>query len=449
MAVESLRDLPLVDVLIDDQLTVTDFSPRKFGTGWTITESDEVVEVKINDLFVRHAVTLRIESTVVKEAAELVRQTGVRGGNILLACPSSDFRFTIFCPLEQVFSTQDILSRSQVDFCINIPKFIDEREDNLTEVRTNPVDENLNEPPAEELKEGTQAILTHLTRPNMTNNVTVAEIFEMPFDTLEMSSTPKAHAIRTDMSASERDIKAKKNTENKLGITEPVISISEPRLSNENVQECTGDYHDFQFDISLCVLLDEKIDTAIAASAYLVSEYPYVAQCAEIGLWRRRFKSIFSRFANVPEVFELSQFPISTKEYEKVSDFLDHQKLNVQPAHPVIVIGQEMLDDLTSRDFANLVKNRFDSISIVVVGQSHHSLAARLSGVNHLTEIATKCSLLIGDEPGVDLSSIISNCREVRRFYLPTYLKLALLVAEKKGLVTEKVRELAAQIVPG
>jgi hypothetical protein len=277
----------------------------------------------------------------------------------------------------------------------------------------------------------------------------MSEISEIQFNSLEMGSTLDANTTRADTAASWFASEVKKTTENRQENIKPVLRLLEGVRSNQQLEEITGANNGLEDGITLCVLLDENIETAIAASAFVVNEYPYVSQLAEIGLWRRRFKSVLSRFTNVSEVYELSQFPISLQEYENVSDFLDRQRVKVQPDHPVIVIGQEMLDDLTSRGFADVIVNKFSNISVVVVGQSHRSLSAHLSGVCNLAEIATDCSLLIGGEPVVDLPGVISNCKEVRGYYLPTYLKMAILVAEKKGFAFVKVRELAAQIVPG
>ena len=451
MAVASIQDLHIIDILIDDQLSVAELSSRKFGTGWTIVDNDDVIEVNINDLFMKHAVTLRIESTVVLEAADLLRQAGVAGGNIFYACPSPDFRFSIFCPLGQVFSKRDVLYHTQVDFCVSLPKFIDQQQTNVPLSRTRPSDAYLTEPSSKDMTLNQDGIRSQITKPASTNHVAAAEILEEPVGASEAVTEPKINAIRPETCQSLVAFGAKtmSNIESQDNSTEASIRLLPQKPANVGFKGLNEKYDDFQPDINLCVLLDEKIDTAIAAAAYLVSEYPYVVQLAEIGLWRRRFKSVLSRFANVSEVFELSHFPISTTEYQEISDFLIQQRLKMQPAQPFIVIGQEMLDDLSSGDFAELIGKQFESISLVVVGQSDLALSARLSGVSHLAEIADECTLLIGSEPVMDVPGILTNCTGVRRFYLPPYLKLSLLVAEKSGLASEKLRELASQIIPG
>jgi hypothetical protein len=367
-AVESLGDHSVVDILIDDKLSLLQVSRKKSGIGWSITENNDLIEVVVNDLFASHAITLCIESTVVSESAELLGQSGVQKGRIFYACPSRNFRYSVYCPLGDVHSTQDVLQQTQVCFSTSLPQFIDDFAPQSSSA------------------------------------------------SIDIASTPAIDDVQA------------------------IPSVASARM---------GKTDEALFDVTLTVLLDEKVDTTIAAAAFLAREASDADLVVEIGLWRRRFKSAFSRFFDVSKIFELERLPMSSRDLQEVSGFIEGLCRGSAVTHSFIVIGEEMMDVASVQDFSDILAVSSSRLRVAVFSQSDLALSARRSGVSHFADRSLECLIVMGGDSMMDVSELLGKQVTVRRFYLPPYLKQAVLLADKNGVAAEKVRKVAHQILQG
>ncbi|MGJ8589957.1 MAG: hypothetical protein ACSHXW_17580 [Yoonia sp.] len=444
MALDSISGSPMIDIIIDDQLSTAEISVKTFGTGWTIFEKQNEIEITINNLFAKHSVALRIDSAIIEEAADLVREAGVEEGYIFYATPSCDFRFSVFCPLKNISCMNDILQQTQVDFCVKLPTFIDEQDQYLADVSTGQMNEC-----TKNIEEVAGSCQYYPIRSSKRGDISPKKGVELQKGKVESDSVAQEHiniaTINLPLELTEAP--GLLNTENEQATTQMFANEVLPIQLDEIAKELHSKNLESDFDITFCILLDDKSDTAMAAAALLSRDYRNGPQIAEIGLWKRRFKSNFSRFAHVSAILELTNFPLSEIDYQDISKFLDNQMQNTSYAHPVVVLGQEMLDDLQSKDFTDFVGNQFRRIKLILAGQSELAISTRLIGVEHFVDIATECSMLIGGDALIDRSTQFFNITDVQRFYLPPYLKLSLLVAEKNGVAVEKIEEVSRQII--
>lgn len=448
-AVESVDDSPAIDILIDHKLSVVDVSRKKFGTGWTISENNDFVNVYVNDLFSQHAVTLRIDSSIVIEGAALLRENGVESGRLFYATPSRDFRFCVFCPLAEVYSAEDLLAKTQVEFCVRIPKFIDEHVNPFTGLKIDLDSKQSNSSALCHVSKGSQNNLTSLDLGKSTEFTHHDLLAHLPFDASQPLSPRNIYEHSVSVGQIEQnDVVEFDGNCDTASTTSAIFG-----RSNKSLQAYTESEEVFcksratGFDITVCVLLDEKVDTAMAAAAFFSRELADTDLLAEIGLWRHRFKSAFSRFVPIYDIFELAHLPMSDHDLQKMEAFLTRLRGNTNAQGLTVVIGEEMLDADSSRALTNIIGEKFNSVQLIAVGQSDLYLSARWSGLSQFAEISASCSFLVEVDSLVGQSAVVDKLSGLRYFYLPPYLKQSILMAESKGFASEKIRELAPQIL--
>jgi hypothetical protein len=495
LAVATLGGHSTVDVLIDNRFSAVDVSRKKFGSGWSITKTDDLIEVCVNGLFSLHAFTLRIDSTVVIEAAHLARHSGLRKGRIFYVYPSRSFRYSVFCPLGDVHTAQDILDQTQVGFSVEIPSFIDDkttasahlahatptRQVSVTYARGTPANLSaLQADTAPRDDKGNYAVSTttlSVTRAQDAISVTRATELPVPgynreaedvvaIRDIARSDDTEARQITTPVpvqpfvppvailpeAKEARPVAGKFFNESNDVRSDQIDDvpgnplIASPPVTNSLAGEPSAE--DGSFDINLFVMLDEKVDTAMAAAAFLARQTSQTAGIVEVGLWRRRLRSVLGRFATISDVFELTTLPWSTANLMDFSTFIDGLDRGTSDSRPVMVIGEELLDPDASRDFCDALSSVFPRMRLIIFGQGNASLSAHWSILSDLVERACECHVLLGDEIIDGLGSMMGKRARMSRYYLPRYLKHKLLDAEKKGNVSQRVQDFAEQILP-
>lgn len=449
-AIASVDDIDATDILIDDKLSVVDVSRKKFGTGWAITANDDYINVYVNDLFSHHAVTLRIESSIVVEGAALLRDNGLESGRLFYATPSREFRFSVFCPLAEVYSTQDLLAKTQVEFCVRIPKFVDEYVNSFIGMRRYQNTKSFHSPAARHDTNGWERDIDPSDEIKKGEHLSIDFATHSTFDALKTVSATSTHELPLPVGPSLRDDVAESYESHDIETkTFAKADSSSSRLeAGTESEKNLFKSRDTDFDITVCVLLDGKVDTAIAAAAFFSGELVDTDIFVEVGLWRDRFKSAFSRFMPVSDTYELAHLPMSGYDLQQIEAFLTELRGSTKTRGLTTVIGEEMIDVASSKALSNIIHKQFSRVQLVVFGQSDLSLSACWSGLSQFVERSTQCSFFIGADLLVNKSALLDKLAGVRQFYLPPYMKHSLLIAEKKGVAFEKLRALAPQIIP-
>jgi hypothetical protein len=491
MAVKVLGDDCPIDILIDNKLSVAEFSAKKFGTGWSIEKKDDLIEVCVNDLFASHMVTLCIDSTVVSEAAHLLRQSGVRMGRIFYACPNKNFRYAVFCPLQNENSAQSLLDETRVSFSVELPRFLEGiasstilprpsvvadtvEKDRLdaqslqsmtvrtvggaaTDLDCYPQKSNL--PDIAFADNGAQGgrtasvtDMSSLLHPAAAKPLRTALLPFMPASeappapelaTKKPQSAPLQNA--TSPEPTSMPLKPKSRAVERLDYIpeEPLV----PASAASPVPDTISFAQEVEFDAYLIIMLDEKVESAIAAAAFLSQVASGSQTIVEIGLWRRKLKGPLGRFFEINDVFELTDFPASSGTLGELSAFLGGLDRGTPNMRPIIVIGEEMLDKRSVDDFRGVLESTFERLWLIVCGESDEAFAVHLSELSSFIDSASNLDLVFGGASSADLAAKFGDRAAMRRFHLPFNLKQNLLVAEKKGNALPRVRELAPQIL--
>lgn len=197
------------------------------------------------------------------------------------------------------------------------------------------------------------------------------------------------------------------------------------------------------FDLTLCVLLDEKQETAMAAAAFLEQQAALHGPVTEIGLWRKKFKSAFQHFSDVTDVFELVRLPIDAAVRADLARYVE--KLG---AGPVITLGQELIVVNLVDDLYQLMAQQFDRVRLVVVGHRDAALITHWAALSGFIHLAAQTIVILGGEPTPAPKSLLRKETQIRRFYLPPYLKQQILAAHHNDTWPSRRAALARQILP-
>jgi hypothetical protein len=357
-AIDSLNTAGDIDVILANQLSTVEATAKAFGTGWKIESDDSLITVFINDLFAQTAISLKIDTSVINDTAQVLSGLGLTSGRLFFACPSRDFRYAVFCSLGQIKSSLEILQDVQVRFSVALPVF----------------------------------------------------------QNIDGSFSDAAF--------------------------EP---LAPPAMSQPPAQPVD---HDDEYDMTLCVLLDEKQETAIAAAAYLDQQAALRREIIEIGLWRKRFKSAFYHFGDVTEVYELNRLPLVSADRQDLSAFIGRFSKSARGLGPVVTIGQELIVVNLASDMYHLLAEQFARVRLVVVGHRDVALTSHWAALSGFINLAARSVVILGGEPSPAPKSLLRKGTDIKRFYLPPYLKQQILAAENNGSWSQKRLGLAAQILP-
>ena len=442
MAAKSFSSNIDIDILIDEQISVVGVSNENLFKGWRISAKHGLVEVVVSDIFANRVVTLSIELTVILEAAEYVHQSGVPNGRIFFSSPSQDFRYSVFCPLGRLRSVEDVLSQCGVGLSVAFPRF-----DELT-------DTSLKIPVAQRPRPAQKSIditpQARIERPGKKRNFLFGRYFSKRDAEMEVlvGQLPYFSRPGVGASASENvtsDVNRPESVLNAEDVTGTLISL---RLPVESAVKAEFTPLDASIDAVLCVLLDGKADTAIAAAAFLARQAQSAEVLVEIGLWRRKFKSVFSDFATITNTFELVRLPMSETEKNNLSTFLGALNDGDADKAPVIVIGEELLDAKSLHDFNEVLATCFPRTKLIVFGQGNLAVSAHWRGLAHLVNGAVDHAVVLGEEPTADVIALFGKRSDSHRYYLPPYRKQSILALNKTGNASHIVREMAHHIYP-
>lgn len=483
LAMSSFPENSIFDFLLGEQLSILRTSTKKFGVGWRVFEDLENIDILLNDLFAKHETTLLIERSVLAETIDVLLESGGKLGKLYFKSPHRDFRYAVFCQLDTLKCSAEIVRLTQVSFSASLPKFIDsgiaskqtvvvketqksnlpsaENEAELNVAVCNQASSRMQTVSVEDKLNGEQYFKTRLELTASSSKlVELQKTWEAPVFVVQNSEFVEHNHLSTAQSPaslvdtlSTNDQKTHDMLsfagESSAPLNKQSDEVLDNMQSNSVVEsEAEMEIHirsDSVFDVSLCVLLDDKVETAIAFAAYLPEIAGRDTRIAEIGLLRRRFKSVFQRFVPVTEIFELTSLSFSRHTANGISQFLSNIADDPSESTPVIVIGRELIESLEFNAFTKFLDASFDNTRIVVFGPGNVDLLSKFLNLSALVDWATESVfVLTNNDAAVADTPDLSENRTVH-VYITAYIKQQLLLAEKKGVFIHKLRELERQ----
>ncbi|MGJ8603691.1 MAG: hypothetical protein ACSHXH_06145 [Marivita sp.] len=412
----------MVDVIFDfpiDRAECSDTEKRVIS-GWTVFKAKDTTQIKIRDLFSKEIVTVDIKYDILDTVIAALRRADLTIGRLFFALPGLGFRYSVHCNYREYWDNNQLVDDIDVSFVVGLPRFTGPDRAEISAKNRNAVKRRVH--PRHQIAEP-QNISADVSHTQSSAALNVPILTRQP-----ISATSKITQMDQKLETWEKG--------------EPDRNV----LSNRELNHVDWDSSNQQtkapcaavereFDLTLVILLDAKVDTAIAATAYLAKSLGSEVPITEIGLWRKKFKSAFQRFGSVSEIFELKHLPITRKVHGEMTSFLRSLKIGEGGSDPVIVIGEEFLNPVTATDIADILCKIFPKISLVVFGQSDLALSDHWDGIMKFSESAKSSKVKLGSESWSSSKMQTDQKLEVRRFQLPLHSRQKILHAERNGLL--------------
>jgi hypothetical protein len=485
IALGSFPDHLVVDFLLGEQLSTSRTSSKKFGIGWKIFEQEDSVEILFNDLFAKHETTLSVERSVLTEAGDVLLKSVGNLGKLYYTIPRRDFRYAVYCQLDGLKCSTDIVRQTQVSFSVSLPKFMNPGDslksseikketqeiipssiDSVFELVFADASQSSNRMPSVSVEanfDPTKHLDTRI-EPEM-SSLKLVELKETPaamvfaFEEPETVEQNRLSAMQSRTSLAGTLSANDEETYDKLSFAaEPSVYVDKQtdevfinmQLNAVVDSKAVDDIRiilESSFDVTLCVLLDDKVETAIASAAFLSEIVSRDTRVIEIGLWRRRFKSVFQRFVPVTEVFELTSLNFPRQVGGDLSRFLSNIAVESHESTPVVVMGKELFNSTAFNELRKIFDDSFNKARLVVFSQGNLDLLSTFPDLSALIDWSTE-SIFVLTNQGADLIGTpeLTESSTVH-IYITPYIKQQLLTAEQKGVFNQKLRELERQIL--
>ncbi|WP_322896257.1 MULTISPECIES: hypothetical protein [unclassified Yoonia] len=385
-----------LDIVLDHSVCKLRLLERKFGAGWTISEKPSLVEIHINGLFDANELILCVDKILVDNITQILTIYKIKYGRLFYAIPTENFRYSVHSQIYYERSTSDVVKYVVVNYCTSLPRFSDETDYTSD---TQPIKSTQKEQSKDSL------------------------LFGNSYDAIAAGDQSLAES----------------GTESKVIVNtpeyQPVLSKAEldQRLQNKSL-------------LTICILLDEGINTAIAASAYLARNVPQDSVVIEIGIWRKKLQSAMQRFTRVIDVLELSSLTMTSSDIRDIEIFLKSIKKTCNDKQLIVAIGADMLNDESTEKIIPLF-NSLGNYSLLVIGQKNNLFADNMRRISQFTNNADPCNILISDIISAqELQLPTFDNVNIYSFNLSLINKQQVILAEKNNTLPQKLKELSAFI---
>lgn len=371
------------DVIIEHQATVDQMALLDRSFGWTISDDNGVINIIINDFFCMHTFTLRIERDTVLQVAQLLCNAGYPNTRIFLAMPSTAFRYCVLFPSDINVQSGDLLENARVNFCAHLPKFTNDVVGNIqgTALLDNSLD-------GLTMGRHESSSLTSVAADqDMTNPLVDGQI----------------HSLRptVDLSVSiENEI---------LPIKEFYVCAEDYRFNLESsgysvyfLSDCYGgcpsEIQPQEEDEILCFMLDGGAKTSLAVVEF-IQQYATTFNVFEVGLWRRRLKSLVGKSLHIMDTFEFTKLPISDYEYGLFSDFVKIEHHYEKSDKSCFVFGDELVNDEMIAEIVYLLGKGRSLRKVVIFSENISILNEKLVSISAALDTSSDCVIALKNFP--------------------------------------------------